>query len=82
MSETKYAHLIGTEQVQSAANTMKEAAHEMQRAANTIHDALQRHEEKMCDALYIHGQIMIEAMKELNRLEAKGMKYDRKSKNN
>jgi len=47
----KYMHLIGTEQVQSAANTVKEAAHEMTRAANTIHFALQRHEQVMQELL-------------------------------
>jgi len=53
---TEHMHLIGTEQVQSAANTMKEAAHEMHRAANTIHNALQE-----------HGNIMRELIDELGR---------------
>jgi hypothetical protein len=43
----KYVTLLGTEQVQSAANTMKEAANEMRRAANTIHEALRTHEDVM-----------------------------------
>jgi hypothetical protein len=43
----EYMHLIGVEQIQSAANTMRDAAHEMHRSANTIHDALQRHGEIM-----------------------------------
>lgn len=47
MSETTYTQLLGTEQIQSAANTMREAAHEMRMAARTISDALQRHGEIM-----------------------------------
>ena len=78
----EYVHLIGTEQVQSAANTMRDAAHDMRNAANTIHNALQRHEEMVCNALCIHGQIMIEIMKELNKLEMEGMENNGESKNN
>ena len=44
---TQYVHLIGTEQVQSAANTMREAANTMHRAANEIAYALQKHTEMM-----------------------------------
>lgn len=40
-------HLIGTEQIQSAANTMKEAAHEMHRAAGSIEYTLQQHKRDM-----------------------------------
>jgi len=47
----EYMHLIGTEQIQSAANSMKDAAHEMSRAANTIYNALQRHEQVMQDLM-------------------------------
>lgn len=71
----EYIHLVGVEQIQSAAN-------EMHRAAETISNALSKHEDNICAALDIHGQIMIEVMKELNRLEIEGMKYDRKPKNN
>jgi hypothetical protein len=71
----EYMHLIGTEQVQSAANRMVEAADRMSRAANTISSALQNHENNICEALHIHGLIMIEVMKELNKLEMEGMKY-------
>jgi len=39
--------LIGTEQVQSAANTMRSAASEMNRAANTISEALSEHKRVM-----------------------------------
>lgn len=47
MSETKYVHLIGVEQIQSAANTMREAAHEMGRAAGEISYALEQHKRAM-----------------------------------
>lgn len=40
----EYVHLIGTEQVQSAANVMRAAAETMVRAATTIHDAMRSHE--------------------------------------
>lgn len=38
-----YVTLLGVEQVQSAANTMRSAAEEMQRAASTIDASLQQH---------------------------------------
>lgn len=50
----EYMHLIGTEQIQSAANTMSNAAHEMRRAANIIQDAVHR-----------HGEIIQELLEEL-----------------
>jgi len=45
----EYMHLIGTEQIQSAANTMKSAAIEMHRAANLIDESLRRHEVMMAE---------------------------------
>lgn len=39
--------LIGTEQVQSAASIIKQAADEMDRAANLISESLSRHERFM-----------------------------------
>jgi N-acetylglucosamine kinase-like BadF-type ATPase len=47
----EYMHIIGTEQVQSAANIMRDAAERMTRAANTIHNAMQRHEQVMQDLM-------------------------------
>lgn len=47
----EYVHLIGTEQVQSAANTMMSAAEVMRRSANTIHDSLDRHELMLRDVM-------------------------------
>ena len=47
----EYIHLVGAEQIQSAANRMVEAAHEMSRAANTIHDVMKRNEEVMQDLM-------------------------------
>jgi len=43
----EYIHLVGVEQIQNAANVMKSAAELMQRAANTIEYALQRHDSSM-----------------------------------
>lgn len=40
---SQYMTLLGSEQVQSAANSMRNAAEEMNRAANTIDTALQQH---------------------------------------
>ena len=48
---TQSVHLIGTEQVQSAANTMMNAAEIMRRSANTIHDSLDRHELMLRDVM-------------------------------
>jgi len=39
----EHMHLIGAEQVQSAANTMRSAAETMSRAASAISDALHQH---------------------------------------
>jgi hypothetical protein len=38
---SEYVHLIGAEQVQSAASAMSSAASEMQRAANSIDSTLE-----------------------------------------
>ena len=57
----EYIHLVGVEQVQTAAERMVEAAERMNTAANM-----------MSEALHIHGLIMIEVMQELNRLETAG----------
>ena len=43
----KYMHLVGAEQVQSAANTMSSAAETMRRAANEITYALDKHSNMM-----------------------------------
>jgi len=40
-------HLVGAEQVQTAANTMKAAAAEMSRAASAIQEALERNQRFM-----------------------------------
>jgi glycine cleavage system pyridoxal-binding protein P len=63
----EYIHLVGAEQIQSAANRMVEAAHEINRAANTIHDAMQRHEEVMRD-------LMIKIDNVVDELEKRRMK--------
>jgi len=39
----EYIHLVGVEQIQSAANTMKSAADDMRRSANIISQALEGH---------------------------------------
>ena len=43
----EYMHLVGVEQVQSAANTMISAAETMRRAANEITYALEKHSNMM-----------------------------------
>jgi hypothetical protein len=47
----RYVTLIGTEQVQTAANTMRTAADEMRHAAGTISEALDRHQRFLDDWL-------------------------------
>lgn len=46
-----YVHLIGAEQVQSAGNTMREAASEMQRAAYSISNDVDRLQRILDDIL-------------------------------
>lgn len=46
-----YVTLLGAEQVQSAANTMKHAAEEMTRAASSLQWALEQHERRMTEWL-------------------------------
>lgn len=46
-----YTTLLGAEQVQSAASTMRAAADEMQRAATNIDGALERHQRFLDDWL-------------------------------
>lgn len=47
----EYMHLVGAEQVQTAANTMRSAAEDMRRAASGMDDALERHRRFMDDWL-------------------------------
>lgn len=47
----KYVTLLGAEQVQSAGNTMRSAADQMQRAASSIDEALARHQRFLDDWL-------------------------------
>ena len=47
----EYIHLVGAEQVQTAANTMKAAAEEMSRAASSIQEAIDRNQRFMDDWL-------------------------------
>lgn len=59
----EYMHIIGTEQVQSAANIMRDAAERMTRAAIIIHGAMQKHEQTMQD-LMIKIDDLIDAIDE------------------
>jgi len=47
----EYVHLIGAEDVRSAASTMSSAAHEMQRAASSIEHSLECHQRFLDDWL-------------------------------
>lgn len=48
---TEYVHLIGVEQIQTAANSMRSAADEMQRAASSLDYSLQQNQRFMDDWL-------------------------------
>lgn len=50
--------LLGAEQVQSAASTMRSAADEMSRAASNIDGALERHQRFMDDWLSRFEQVL------------------------
>ena len=53
-------YLVGTEQVESASVRMRDAAHEMLRAANMIADALNGHKQDMDEFLDRLDNIMNE----------------------
>ena len=40
----EYIHLIGVEQIQSAANSISSSAEEMKRAAESMEDSFRRHQ--------------------------------------
>lgn len=48
---TEFMHLLGTEDVQRAANNMSEAAQQMKYAANLIDEAQRRHQQFLDDWL-------------------------------
>ena len=48
---SQYITLIGTEAVQSAAITMRDAAEEMRRAANQLDESLRQNQQFMLDLL-------------------------------
>jgi hypothetical protein len=60
---SEYITLLGAEQVQSAAGTMREAALQMQRAASEISGALERHERFMGQLLLDMQAMLSEAGK-------------------
>jgi len=47
----KHITLMGTEQIQNAANIMRSAAEQMGRAGSNMHDTLERHQRWMDDWL-------------------------------
>jgi len=57
---SQYITLLGAEQVQSAASTMRSAAEEMNRAASSISYALEAHQRHMDDWLQRLEQILAE----------------------
>jgi predicted small secreted protein len=56
----KYMTLLGAEQVQSAANTMRSAAEDMQRAASSIDETFRRHHMFMDDWLSRLEAVLVE----------------------
>lgn len=55
---SSYITLLGAEQVQSAASTMRSAAEEMSRAASSIDYSLQQHRQFMDDWLARLEEVM------------------------
>lgn len=66
----EYITLLGAEQVQSAANTIRSAADEMSRAASSIDNALHTHRMFMDDWLMRYQLVMEEDRAERQRHEA------------
>ena len=64
----EYMHLVGSEQVQNAANTMRHAAEEMNRASANLEGVLFRHQLFLDDWLIRYERAM-----ELDRSERKHM---------
>lgn len=60
---TEYIHLIGTEDVRAAGNSMKAAAEITQRAAASIEDSLSRHRIFLDEKLSILEQILAEGVR-------------------
>ena len=58
---TQYVTLMGSEQVQSAANRMVSASEEMRRAASTIDEALSRHQRFLEDWLQRYETILTDS---------------------
>lgn len=56
----EYIHLVGTEQVQSAANQMRAAADDMQRAVGHLDEVLRQHSTRMNDWLQLFEQVLAE----------------------
>lgn len=54
----EYIHLMGAEQVQSAANTMRSAGDNMQSAASNMEGALYRHQQFLEDWLQRLAEVM------------------------
>jgi len=57
---SNYVTLVGAEQVQSAASTMRSAADEMQRAAQNIEGSFERHQRFLDDWLQRFEQVLAE----------------------
>lgn len=57
---TEYVHLIGVEQIQSAANAMRSSADDMKRAADNFDQSVYR----LTQALNDHAQRIEEAMRQ------------------
>ena len=55
---SEYMHLVGAEQVQTAANSMRSAAEEMQSAARNIEGSLERHRRWADDWLQTFEKIL------------------------
>ncbi len=61
----EYMTLLGTEQVERAANTMRQAAEDMRQAAGTLDYALENHRRQMDEWLYRFQQVVEEATKKI-----------------
>jgi len=66
---SEYMTLIGTEQVQSAAVTMRSAAEQMSRAASAMEDSFFKHQRFMDDWLERFASVLAEHGKEPSDVE-------------
>jgi hypothetical protein len=69
----EYVHLIGAEDVRAAGSRMASAADDMQRAASSIDNALERHQRFLDDWLFRFESVMDKAARSASDFPPTGL---------